>query len=102
MPVLTASQLRLLYGEVEIFSGVDLQVDEGFHVGIVGPNGGGKSSLIKLLVGQLQPDAGRVTWQSGIKLGYVPQTPDRDTVGTLHDEVMSALKTGCARWPNCF
>ncbi|MCI0791248.1 MAG: ABC-F family ATP-binding cassette domain-containing protein, partial [Chloroflexi bacterium] len=71
MPVLTASQLRLLYGEVEIFSGVDLQVDEGSHVGIVGPNGGGKSSLIKVLIGRLQPDAGHVAWQSGINIGYV-------------------------------
>lgn len=91
MPVLTASQLRLLYGEVEIFAGIDLQVDEGSHVGIVGPNGGGKSSLLKLLVGQLPPDAGRVTWQSSISVGYVAQTPARDTEGTLRDEVMSAF-----------
>ena len=91
MPVLTASQLRLLYGEVEIFSGVDLQVDEGSHIGIVGPNGGGKSSLIKVLIGRLQPDAGHVAWQSGINIGYVAQTPDRDSDGTLRDEVMSAF-----------
>jgi ATP-binding cassette subfamily F protein 3 len=91
MPVLTASQLRLLYGEVEIFSKVDLQVDEGSHVGIVGPNGGGKSSLIKLLVGQITPDAGSVTWQNGINIGYVAQSPEQDAKGTLRDEVMSAF-----------
>ena len=91
MPVLTASQLRLLYGEVEIFSKVDLQVDEGSHVGIVGPNGGGKSSLIKLLVGQIPPDAGSVTWQNGINVGYVAQSPEQDAKGTLRDEVMSAF-----------
>jgi ATP-binding cassette subfamily F protein 3 len=91
MPILTASQLRLLYGEVEIFSKVDLQVDEGSHVGIVGPNGGGKSSLIKLLVGQLPPDAGSVTWQNGINVGYVAQSPEQDAEGTLRDEVMSVF-----------
>ena len=91
MPVLTASQLRLLYGEVEIFSKVDLQVDEGSHVGIVGPNGGGKSSLIKLLVGQLPPDAGSVTWQNGINVGYVAQSPEQNAEGTLRDEVMSVF-----------
>jgi ATP-binding cassette subfamily F protein 3 len=83
--------LRLLYGEVEIFSKVDLQVDEGSHVGIVGPNGGGKSSLIKLLVGQITPDAGSVTWQNGINIGYVAQSPEQDAKGTLRDEVMSAF-----------
>ena len=91
MPILTASQLRLLYGEVEIFSKVDLQVDEGSHVGIVGPNGGGKSSLIKLLVGQLPPDAGSVTWQNGINVGYVAQSPEQNAEGTLRDEVMSVF-----------
>ena len=91
MPVLTASDLRLLYGEVEIFADVDLQVDDGAHVGMVGPNGGGKSTLIKVLIGQLQPDAGRVTWQSGINLGYVAQSPEPDAKGTLRDEVMTAF-----------
>ena len=91
MTVLTASQLRLLYGEVEIFADIDLQIDDGARIGIVGPNGGGKTSLISLLVGDLEPDVGSISWANGIRLGYVPQTV-QPTDGTLRDEILSAFE----------
>jgi ATP-binding cassette subfamily F protein 3 len=91
MPVLTASQLKLLYGELEIFANIDLQIDDGARIGIVGPNGGGKTSLIRILVGELQPNGGTLSWASGIKVGYVPQKPSQASAGTLRDEVMSAF-----------
>lgn len=91
MTVLTASQLRLLYGEVEIFADIDLQIDDGARIGIVGPNGGGKTSLIRLLVGDLEPDAGSISWANGIRIGYVPQTV-QPTDGTLRDEILSAFE----------
>lgn len=92
MPILTASQLRLLYGEVEIFAGVDLQVDDGARIGVVGPNGGGKTSLIRVLTGELDANEGSVSWGRGLRLGYVPQTASQSTDGTLRDEVMSAFE----------
>ena len=92
MPILTASNLTLLYGEVEIFAGVDLQVDDGARIGIVGPNGAGKTSLIRILTGELEANQGSVSWQRGIRLGYVPQTPELATDGALNDEVMTAFK----------
>ena len=68
MPILTASNLALLFGEVEIFAGVDLQIDERDRIGIVGPNGAGKTSLIRILAGELEANAGTITWQRGIRL----------------------------------
>ena len=91
MPAVTASQLRLLYGEVEIFAGVDLQVEEDARVGIVGPNGGGKTSLIRILTGELAADEGAVAWRRGLRVGYVPQAPAQSAEGTLRDEVMLAF-----------
>ena len=91
MPALTASQLRLLYGEVEIFAGVDLQVEEDARVGVVGPNGGGKTSLIRILTGELAADEGAAAWRRGLRVGYVPQTPSQSAEGTLRDEVMTAF-----------
>ena len=91
MPAVTASQLRLLYGEVEIFAGVDLQVEEDARVGIVGPNGGGKTSLIRILTGELAADEGTVAWRRGLRVGYVPQTPSQSAEGTMRDEVMLAF-----------
>ena len=91
MPILTASNLALLFGEVEIFAGVDLQIDERDRIGIVGPNGAGKTSLIRILAGELEANAGTVTWQHGVRIGYVPQTPNQAPDGTVHDEVMQAF-----------
>ena len=91
MPILTASNLALLFGEVEIFAGIDLQIDERDRIGIVGPNGAGKTSLIRILAGELEANAGTVTWQRGVRIGYVPQTPNQAPDGTVHDEVMQAF-----------
>ncbi len=91
MPALTASQLSLFYGEVEIFADVGFQLDDGARIGIVGPNGGGKTSLIRILAGELEPNAGSAVWRRGLRLGYVPQTPAQTAHGTLRDEVMLAF-----------
>ena len=91
MPILTASNLTLLYGEIEIFAELDLQIEERDRIGVVGPNGAGKTSLIRILAGELEANAGSVTWQRGARIGYVPQTPAQATGGTVHDEVMQAF-----------
>ena len=91
MPILTATNLALLYGEIEIFANLDLQIDERDRIGIVGPNGAGKTSLIRILAGELEANAGSVTWQRGVRIGYVPQTPAQAAEGTVHDEVMQAF-----------
>ena len=91
MPILTATNLALLYGEIEIFANLDLQIDERDRIGIVGPNGAGKTSLIRILAGELEANAGSVTWQRGVRIGYVPQTPAQATGGTVHDEIMQAF-----------
>ena len=91
MPILTATNLTLLYGEIEIFANLDLQIDERDRIGIVGPNGAGKTSLIRILAGELEANGGNFNWQRGVRIGYVPQTPAQATSGTVHDEVMQAF-----------
>ena len=92
MILLSASGLRLLYGEVEIFANVNLQVDEGARIGIVGPNGGGKTSLLRLLIGENEPNAGKVSRTRSLRVGYVPQRPEASGHGTLRDEIMKAFE----------
>ena len=91
MPILTATNLALLYGEIEIFANLDLQIDERDRIGIVGPNGAGKTSLIRILAGELEANGGNFNWQRGVRIGYVPQTPAQATSGTVNDEVMQAF-----------
>ena len=91
MSLMSASELGLLYGELEIFSGITLEVPERARIGIVGPNGGGKTSLLRLLVGELTPNGGAVHRPAGLRIGYVPQLASKVTAGSLGDEVMTAF-----------
>ncbi len=90
MALLTGTGLTLFYGNNQVFSGVDLEVTEGARIGIVGPNGAGKTSLLRILVGQQEADGGTVHCVHGARIGYVPQTMELSTGGTLRDEVMTA------------
>ncbi len=92
MSLISASGLSLYYGDTEVFSGVDLEVAGRARIGIVGPNGGGKTSLLRVLVGELSPTSGIVTRASGLRMGYVPQVATLSTGGTLKDEVMLAFQ----------
>ena len=92
MPLVSTTDLAVHYGADIIFSGVDLDIHERARIGIVGPNGGGKTSLLKVLVGQQLPSEGRVTRSNGIQIGYVPQRPQSEFTGTLREEVLTAFE----------
>jgi len=92
MPLLTASNLAVAYAELEIFSGVALDVAERARIGVVGPNGGGKTSLLRVLIGEQEPNGGSVFRANGVRIGYVPQISGALTDGTLRDEVMLVFK----------
>ena len=80
-PAIEFKALNFSYGSVPTLSGIDLQVAEGEFLGIVGPNAGGKSTLLKLILGLLQPQSGRINvlgqapCAASRLLGYVPQYP---------------------------
>ena len=90
--LLTASQLKLFYGEMEIFADVSVEVGEHARIGLVGPNGSGKTSLLRVLTGSLEPDGGYVSAGPGLRIAYVSQMPEHDAPGTLRDEVQSAFQ----------
>ena len=62
----------------EVFSSVTVGLNEGDRIGIVGRNGDGKSTLMKILTKQLVPDSGRITWRSDIRVGFLTQVDSID------------------------
>ena len=90
--LLSASQLKLYYGEMEIFANVSVEVGERARIGLVGANGSGKTSLLRVLTGSLEPDGGHVSAGSGLRIAFVSQMPEHDAPGTLRDEVQSAFQ----------
>src|SRR5699024_9725161 len=81
--LLGAEALHLEYPTRVVFDAVSLGVDEGDRIGIVGRNGDGKSSLLRLLAGRIEPDGGRVTWRGGRRVGLVDQGDTLDPAGTV-------------------
>ncbi|HUH69534.1 MAG TPA: ABC-F family ATP-binding cassette domain-containing protein [Mycobacterium sp.] len=82
--LLGAEAVHLEYPTRVVFESVTLGVNDGARIGIVGRNGEGKSSLLGLLTGQLQPDSGRVTRRSGLRVSALSQADTLDpdfTVG---------------------
>jgi len=75
MPLLTFDRLELAYGHHPLLDGASLVIEAGERIGLIGRNGTGKSSLLKILAGESQPDAGEVWRSPGLKLAYVPQEP---------------------------
>ena len=81
--LLGAEAVHLRYPNQVVFDAVTLGVNDGARIGIVGRNGDGKSSLIGLLTGRLQPDSGRVTRRGGLQVGALSQADDLDATRTV-------------------
>ncbi len=79
-PALLVELRRVSYrfGADLVLDEIDLALAEGERLALLGPNGGGKSTLVRLLLGLLRPASGTVERRSGLRLGYVPQFPAFD------------------------
>lgn len=75
--VLLVSHIRFMRGDIVVLDNVNFSVKEGEYVGIIGPNGGGKTTLLDIILGLEKPSAGTITWGDAIEsrsnIGYVPQ-----------------------------
>jgi ATP-binding cassette subfamily F protein 3 len=76
MSLLLVTAVAKHYGAQDVLRGVTLQLDPGEKVGLVGRNGGGKSTLLRLIEGLEAPDRGSITLRKGARLGHVPQAPE--------------------------
>lgn len=91
MPLLTIENASLAFGHFALLDRASWVIEPGVHIGLIGRNGAGKSSLLKVLAGEFPPDDGVVWRQPGIKLGYVPQEPVLDPEHTVYEAVAQGL-----------
>jgi len=78
MALLAARGIRKSFGSRLILDSLDLDVEAGARVGMIGPNGGGKSTLLRILIGEEPADGGEVTQRRGLVLAYLPQQLEGD------------------------
>lgn len=93
MRVLAAENISKSYGERALLSDVTLQINQGDKIGLIGVNGTGKSTLLRLLAGEEAPDSGSIFCQPGHRAAYLPQNP----VFAPEDTVLEHVLRGAGR-----
>ncbi|MFL5344390.1 MAG: ABC-F family ATP-binding cassette domain-containing protein [Hyalangium sp.] len=87
MTLLRAANVQLAFGSRTVFEGLTLTIEEGERVGLVGVNGSGKSSLMKILAGVSRADAGELQLRRGARVTYLPQEPEFPEGATVASEL---------------
>jgi ABC transport system ATP-binding/permease protein len=93
MALITLSNIQLAFGHVALLDGVDFSLQPLERVGLIGRNGAGKSSFLKLLAGTQKPDDGLIQQQQHLRCAYVAQEADFNEDATIFDTVAAPLHT---------
>ena len=88
MNIINIEHIDKIFGDKVIFHDASLGIQQGDKIGIIGINGTGKSTLLKIIAGEEEPDTGEVIYQNGLKILYLPQNPEFPGEGTLASYVL--------------
>ena len=91
MALITLQDAQLAYGHVALLDHTDFALESQERVGLIGRNGTGKSSLLKILGGLERPDDGTLQVQTGLRVAYVPQEPDLDPSASVFEAASLGL-----------
>ncbi|MBY4896421.1 ATP-binding cassette domain-containing protein [Cupriavidus sp. AU9028] len=91
MALFSITDAQLAFGHVALLDHADFSLEAGERVGLIGRNGTGKSSLLKIVAGQIAPDDGLIARQQGVTSAYVPQEPEFAPGVTVFDAVSQGM-----------
>jgi ABC transport system ATP-binding/permease protein len=91
MALITLIDAQLAYGHVALLDHTDFSLEIGERVGIIGRNGAGKSSMLKILAGFEKVDDGTLQLQNNLRMAYVSQEPDLDQTATIFEAVKAGI-----------
>jgi len=94
MAILSCHDLRMAFGGPAVLDGAALHIDARDRIGLVGRNGEGKSTLLKVLAGELDPDDGRIVRGAGVRVGILHQEVPEGVPGTVRDYIAAGLRDG--------
>ncbi|AQT67310.1 putative ABC transporter ATP-binding protein YjjK [Anaerohalosphaera lusitana] len=97
MPIIKLTDIHKSFDRNPLFYGLKAQFYPGEKVGLVGPNGCGKTTLFKMILSEVDPDVGEVSVRKGLKIGYLPQEPifcgDNTVLQEMHAGLADLFKT---------
>ena len=88
MNIINIEHISKIYGDKVIFEDASFGVHQGDKIGIIGINGTGKSTLLKMVAQAEEPDAGQIIRQNSLKIAYLPQNPEFPQNATVHSYAM--------------
>ncbi|MRR56787.1 MAG: ATP-binding cassette domain-containing protein, partial [Deltaproteobacteria bacterium] len=91
MSLIALQKIQLAFGGPSLLDGVSLQIEEGDRLCLLGRNGTGKSTLLKLLSGELPPDGGEIIRRQGLRISLVSQESPADLAGTVFEVVAGGM-----------
>ncbi len=97
MSLISANNISKSFGPVDLFSGVSFAIPKGSRLALVGPNGCGKTTLLRILAGLDEPSGGKVSRAKVLRIGYLPQEAEFDMDGTVWDACFSVFSDLIAR-----
>jgi len=98
MALIGLQNVSMAYGGPKLLDGVTLQIERNERICLVGRNGEGKSTLMRILTGEEKADAGEVVFQAGVRVGFLPQDVPGSLPGLVHDVVISGLTAHLDEW----
>ncbi len=94
--LVTVENVTFGYGDNLILDNVNFSVNEGERIGLIGANGEGKTTLIRLIVGGILPDSGKIIRKNGAKTGYLEQSGGYESGNTVYEEMLAVFKEDLA------
>jgi ATP-binding cassette, subfamily F, member 3 len=88
MPIVVAREISKSFGAQDVLHEISFEINAGERTALVGPNGEGKSTILRLIAGLESPSGGQITTARGLKMGYLPQQPPAPTGETLYGSML--------------
>ena len=96
MALLSLRNIALAFGGPSLFDGINLQIEQGDRLCLLGRNGTGKSTLLKLIAGDISPEGGEISRQQGLRVSLVSQEIPQDISGSVFDVVAEGMGSAAA------
>ena len=98
MNILNVENISKTYMSKPVLSGISVGINDTDKIGVVGTNGTGKSTLLAIVAGKVEPDSGQVVASNGLRISYLPQNPVFDMNKTLLENITDTIYDGGDHW----
>src|SRR6266436_817429 len=92
MSLITVRELRIGFRGPPLLNNVSCQIESGQRIGLLGRNGAGKTTFMRILSGEVEPDAGEVSFAPGTTVALLPQDVPSNITGRIRDVVLQGLR----------